>query len=62
MSGADTFTASLFLIKLLDDFVPTNQPLREIREMINKARVAMDGLFAGMYEADIKGCSPSVAP
>lgn len=62
MRGADTFTESLFLMKRLDDFVPTDHPLREIREMVNKALVAMDGLFAGMYEADIKGGRPSIAP
>jgi transposase len=62
MRGADTFTESLFLLKRLDDFVPASHPLRAIREMVNKALVAMDGLFADMYEADIKGGRPSVAP
>jgi transposase len=62
MRGADTFTESLFLMKRLDDFVPADHPLREIREMVNKALVAMDTLFAGMYEADIKGGRPSIAP
>ena len=62
MRGADTFTESLFLMKRLDDFVPADHPLREIREMVNKALVAMDALFAGMYEADIKGGRPSIAP
>ena len=62
MRGADTFTESLFLLNLLDDFVPAEHPLREIRQMVNKALVAMDALFAGMYEADIKGGHPSIAP
>ena len=62
MRGADTFTESLFLMKRLDDFVPAGHPLRAIREMVNKALVAMDGLFADMYEADIKGGRPSIAP
>jgi transposase len=62
MRGADTFTESLFLMKRLDDFVPANHPLRPIREMVNKALIAMNGLFAHMYEADIKGGRPSVAP
>ena len=62
MRGADTFTESLFLMKRLDDFVPADHPLRTIREMVNKALVAMDTLFAGMYEADIKGGRPSIAP
>ena len=30
--------------------------------MVNEALVKMDGLFAGMYEADIKGGRPSIAP
>lgn len=62
MRGADTFTESLFLMKQLDDFVPADHPLRAIREMVNKALVAMDELFAGMYKADIKGGRPSIAP
>jgi transposase len=62
MRGADTFTESLFPMKRLDDFVPTGHPLRPLREMVNKALVAMNGLFADMYEADIKGGRPSVAP
>ena len=61
MRGADTFTESLFLMKRLDDFVPMGHPLRPIREMVNKALVAMNDLFADMYEADIKGGRPSVA-
>jgi hypothetical protein len=59
MRGADTFTESLFLMKQLDDFVPAGHPLRTIRGMVNKALVAMDGLFADMYEAHIKGGRPS---
>lgn len=49
-------------MKRLDDFVPTGHPLRAICEMVNKALMAMNGLFADMYEADIKGVRPSVAP
>ena len=30
--------------------------------MANEALVKMDGLFCGMYEADIKGGRPSIAP
>ena len=62
MHCADTFTESLFLLKRLDDFVPVDHPLREIRQMVNRALVAMGALFAGMYEADIKGGRPSIAP
>jgi transposase len=62
MRGADTFTESLFTMRKLEDFIPANHPLRVIREMANAALEKMDGLFAGMYEADIKGGRPSSAP
>ncbi|KVR80180.1 hypothetical protein WK24_29905 [Burkholderia vietnamiensis] len=62
MRGADTFTESLFSMRKLDDFVPKSHPLRSIRVMANEALAKMDRLFAGMYEADIKGGRPSIAP
>ena len=62
MRGADTFTESLFTLRKLEDFVPTAHPLRAIRTMANAALAKMNGLFANMYEADIKGGRPSVAP
>jgi transposase len=62
MRGADTFTESLFTMRRLDDFVPKSHPLRSIRTMANQALAKMDRLFAGMYEADIKGGRPSIAP
>ncbi len=62
MRGADTFTESLFTMRHLEDFVPAEHPLRPIRQMVNEALVKMDALFAGMYEADIKGGRPSIAP
>jgi transposase len=62
MRGADTFTESLFSFRKLDDFVPASHPLRAIRVMANEALAKMDRLFAGMYEADIKGGRPSIAP
>jgi len=62
MRGADTFTESPFTLHRLDDFVPSNHPLRPIRQMVNEALLKMDALFAGMYEADIKGGRPSIAP
>ena len=62
MRGADTYTESLFTMRRLDDFVPTNHPLRLIRKMANDALAKMDGLFARMYEADVIGGRPSVAP
>ncbi|MFS8981626.1 IS5 family transposase [Cupriavidus necator] len=62
MRGADTFTESLFTMRRLDDFVPKSHPLRPIRTMVNQALAKMDRLFAGMYEADIKGGRPSIPP
>jgi transposase len=62
MRGADTFTENLFTLRKLEDFVPADHPLRSIRKMANAALAKMDRLFAGMYEADIKGGRPSIAP
>jgi transposase len=62
MRGADTFTESLFTLRKLEDFVPASHPLRPIRQMVNAALVKMDVLFSAMYEADIKGGRPSIAP
>ena len=62
MRGADTFTESLFTMRHLDDFVPANHPLRPIRVMVNAALLKMDALLSGMYEEDIKGGRPSIAP
>ena len=62
MRGADTFTESLFTMRKLEDFVPASHPLRAIRKMANAALAKMEPLFARMYEADIKGGRPSIAP
>ena len=62
MRGADTFTEGLFTLKKLDDFVPGNHPLRVVRTMVNKALGEMGELFAQMYEEDVKGGRPSIAP
>lgn len=62
MRSADTFTESLFTMRRLDDFIPSNHPLREIRKMANAALAKMEPLFAQMYEADSKGGRPSIAP
>ena len=61
MRGADT-TESLFTMRKLEDFIPADHPLRVIRKMANTALDKMNGLFAEMYEADIKGGRPSIAP
>ena len=62
MRGADTFNESLFTMRHLDDFVPGNHPLRPIRVIVNAALLKMQALLSGMYEADIKGGRPSIAP
>jgi transposase len=62
MRGADTFTESLFTMRRLEDFVPKSHPLRSIRQLANEALAKMDRLFAAMYEADVKGGRPSIAP
>ncbi len=62
MCGADTFTESLFSVRKLEDFVPASHPLRPVRKMVNTALAKMDALFSRMYEADIKGGRPSIAP
>lgn len=62
MRGPDTFTEGLFTLSRLDDFVPGTHPLRRIRLMANEALANMEVLFAQMYEVDIKGGRPSVAP
>ena len=58
MRSSDTFTESLFTMRRLDDFIPSNHPLREIRKMANAALAKMEPLFAQMYEADSKGGRP----
>jgi transposase len=62
MRGADTFTESLFTMRKLEDFVPAEHPLRAIREMANAALAKLGPLLSGMYEAQVKGGRPSIAP
>ena len=61
MRGTDTFAENLFTLRKLKDFVPADHPLRSVRKMANAALVKRDRLFAGMYEAKIKGGRPSIA-
>ena len=62
MRGADSYSESLFTTVKLEEFVPPNHPLRPIRGWINEALARMDEKFSAMYEADIKGGRPSIAP
>ena len=62
MRGSDGYNESLFSTVRLEDFVPANHPLRPIRAWINDALAKMDEKFSSMYESDVKGGRPSIAP
>lgn len=62
MRGADSYNEALFSTIRLEEFVPANHPLRPIRTWLNAALTRMDTKFAAMYEADVKGGRPSIAP
>jgi hypothetical protein len=62
MRGADSYNESLFTTVRLESFVPTSHPLRPIRTWLNDTLANMDAKFSAMYEADIKGGRPSIAP
>jgi transposase len=62
MRGADAYNESLFTTVRLEDFVPANHPLRPIRQWVNESLAAMDAKLSAMYEADVKGGRPSIAP
>lgn len=62
MRGADVYNEALFSTIQLENFVPSNHPLRPIRAWVNEALAKMDLKFTAMYAADIKGGRPSIAP
>lgn len=62
MRGTDSYSESLFSTIRLEDFVPAHHPLRPIRGWMNDTLVKMDEKFSAMYEADIRGGRPSIAP
>jgi len=62
MRGADTFTESLFTMRKLEDFVPAQHPLREIRKTANAALDKLGPNLTAMYAAEVKGGRPSIAP
>jgi transposase len=62
MRGSDGYNESLFTTVRLEDFVPANHPLRPIRTWMNEALASMDERFSAMYEADVRGGRPSIAP
>ena len=46
MRGADVTQETLFTVKQLKDFVPTDHPLKPIRAMLDEALRSMDSVFA----------------
>ena len=62
MRGADAYNEALFSTVKLEEFVPQTHPLRPIRRWITEALAKMDAKFSAMYEADVKGGRPSIAP
>lgn len=62
MRGADGYNESLFSTVRLEEFVPQAHPLRQVRTWLNEALSKMDAKFSTMYEVDVKGGRPSIAP
>ncbi len=62
MRGADGYNESLFTTVRLAEFVPASHPLRPIRTWVNDALAGMNAKLSAMYEADLKGGRPSIAP
>ena len=59
MRGADFMQDTLFSTRSLESFVPSDHPLRPIRELLNTALVQMDRVFDAMYA---KSGRDSIAP
>lgn len=49
MRGADVFQEGLFSFKRLEEFVPSEHPLRGIRTILNQALARLDAQFDDMY-------------
>jgi hypothetical protein len=62
MRGADRYIESMFTMSRLNDFVPTNHPLRPVRLRLNDALSRIYAVFSHMYEGDAKGGRPSIVP
>jgi len=50
MRGTDGMQESLFTVAKLEDFVPSDHPLRAIRDLVNEALVQLNGLFNKLYD------------
>ena len=59
MRGSDARTGALFSYVDIEARIPSNHPLRLIRELVNEALVNLDGAFAGLYASEGR---PSIAP
>jgi len=62
MRGADGYNESSFSTVSLEEFVPQAHPLRQVRTWLNEALSKMDAKFSAIYEVDVKGGRPSIAP
>ena len=49
MRGIDGLQEALFTIAKLEDFVPAEHPLRELRVLVNAALKRLHGLFNTIY-------------
>lgn len=49
MRGLDVMQESLFTVTKLEDFVPSDHPLRAIRSLINESLARLNGLFGTIY-------------
>ena len=49
MRGSDGMQESLFMMSKLDDFVPSDHPLRPIQVLVNEALARLNGLFNEIY-------------
>jgi hypothetical protein len=50
MRGADVTQEGLFVTRQTADYVPAEHPLRQIRDIINRALRDLDLLFESIYE------------
>lgn len=60
--GTDSYNESLFNTIGLEEFVPQAHLLRPIHTWMNEPLSKMDTQFSAMYDADINGGRPSIAP
>ncbi len=57
--GVDALQESLFTVAEMGDFVPADQPMREIRVLVNTALARIDAHFDGIWAM---GGRDSIAP